>query len=283
MRRCFFVCLWIIAAVASKAGGEPAKPPELDAEAREALAKICDRPADLAKAAEPVVCILDLQHPEVLCRHVREAKVDQYGGRILRGRIQKITGLPCLLLHQIEIHGKDLEKPQVKAVLITGRSKTFSRQTDEKFHDFLRATRKPVLGFCGGMQLIGQAYAAKVAPLRKLKEGEKDPNPKYHPGLFKEWGFLPVRVTSSDPLFAGLPQTLIVREMHAFQLKETPSEFQTLASSESCAIQVIKHWQRTVYGTQFHPEAYDDSHPHGRILIENFFRLAGIALPTAKP
>ncbi len=31
-----------------------------------------------------------------------------------------------------------------------------------------------------------------------------------------------------------------------------------------------------LFGTQFHPEQYDDAHPAGRRLLENFFRLAGI-------
>jgi len=32
--------------------------------------------------------------------------------------------------------------------------------------------------------------------------------------------------------------------------------------------------ERMLYAVQFHPEAYDDEHPHGRIVLETFFCLA---------
>jgi GMP synthase-like glutamine amidotransferase len=47
-----------------------------------------------------------------------------------------------------------------------------------------------------------------------------------------------------------------------------------LASSAECRVQVIKDRKRLVYGVQFHPENYDAEHSDGRILLENFFRLA---------
>lgn len=39
---------------------------------------------------------------------------------------------------------------------------------------------------------------------------------------------------------------------------------------------MIAHAERPLFGTQFHPEAYDESHSDGRVLLENFFRIAGI-------
>ena len=49
-----------------------------------------------------------------------------------------------------------------------------------------------------------------------------------------------------------------------------------LASTPECKVQAFKHPQRLVYGTQFHPEVNNDDHPHGRVIIGNFFRLAGL-------
>lgn len=63
--------------------------------------------------------------------------------------------------------------------------------------------------------------------------------------------------------------------MHAFQMLQTPPEFDVLAATGECPVQAIKHRERLLYGTQFHAEAYDDAHPHGRAILENFFRLAG--------
>lgn len=141
-----------------------------------------------------------------------------------------------------------------------------------------------MLGICGGCQLIGQAYGAKVAAMRKLRPGEQDPNPKYHPGWFKEWGWTPVEVLKKDPLFASLPEKPILREFHAFQIVEPPKEFDVLAFTSECRVQAIKHRDRFVYAVQFHPERYDQQHPHGRVVLENFFRLAlGRAVAKQNP
>jgi len=140
----------------------------------------------------------------------------------------------------------------------------------------IRETSKPLFGFCGGHQLIGEAFGAKVGAMRKLQPGEKDPAPFHGPGMYKEWGFLPVRVIQPDPIFEGMGSTVLVREYHYGEIKSLPADFALLASTDECCIQAIKHTQRLLYGTQFHPEAYDTKHPDGQLILRNFFRLAGI-------
>ena len=121
------------------------------------------------------------------------------------------SGLRCVMVHFTEIRSEDLDRSCVKAILITGRSKVVGRDLDATFYPLIRNTKIPIFGFCGGMQLIGQAFSSEVGRLRKLRAGEKDPNPNYHPGQFKEWGFLPVRIVQRDPLFEGLPEEIVVR------------------------------------------------------------------------
>lgn len=240
------------------------------------LERIFDRPETLAVLKHPTICVLDIQHPDLILRQVAEKPVDQYGGRRTRSRVKEITGLPCLLVHFTEVKPKQLDQPSVKAILIGGRSKVVSKELDRQFHPLIRTTHIPIFGFCGGMQLIGEAFSAKVVPMRKLREGETDPSPKYHPGRFKEWGFLPVKIVRRDPLFAGLPDEVLVREAHAYHVIEPPAGFSLLASTAECRVQAFKHGERLLYGTQFHPEAYDDSHPHGRVILQNFFRIVAI-------
>ena len=180
------------------------------------------------------------------------------------------------MVHFTEVRSEDLDRGCVKAILITGRSKVVGRDLDATFYPLIRNTKIPIFGFCGGMQLIGQAFSSKVERMRKLRAGEKDPRPSYHPGQFKEWGFLPVRIVQRDPLFEGLPEEIVVREAHAFQVMQVPAEFELLAPTDECKVQAFKHRQRLVYGTQFHPEVNNDDHPHGRVILGNFFRLAGL-------
>jgi len=233
-------------------------------------------PQELAAIDEPIVCVLTIQHPDIIRKQLADKPAAEYSGVKLRERLQRQSGLRCVVVHFTEVRGEDLDRSNVKAILITGRSKIVDRDLDAQFHPLIRNTQIPVFGFCGGMQLIGQAYSVKVGPLRKLREGEKDPNPSYHPGQFKEWGFLPVQIVQRDPLFEGLPDEIVVRQAHAFQALQVPAEFELLASSPECKVEAFKHRQRLVYGTQFHPEVNDDDHRHGRVILENFFRLAGL-------
>ena len=55
-----------------------------------------------------------------------------------------------------------------------------------------------------------------------------------------------------------------------------PAGFENLAMTDECPIQVIKRQDKLVYGTQFHPELYDDDHSDGRRVISNFLSLSGI-------
>jgi acetyl esterase/lipase/GMP synthase-like glutamine amidotransferase len=238
--------------------------------------KIYDRPQQLAKLERPAVCLLDIQHADIIRKQWQTLKnpLEEARPSVLRSRLKSISGLDCLVVHQSEVTGADLDRPLIRAILIGGRSKTTSRAKDEEFFPLIRSTRIPILGLCGGCQLIGSAYGARTTPMRKLHAGESDPNSKYHPGQFKEWGFLPVEIVKTDPLFAGLPSQIEVREMHAFQMADPPTGFDLLASTTECRVQAIKHRERILYGVQFHPEAYDAEHPHGQTLLANFFRIA---------
>jgi len=242
----------------------------------EAWRELFDTPAALAKTTDPVVCFLHIQHPEVIRTQLNSKPAAENTAMKIKNRLAELSGLPCLMLHFTEVKPGELDRPNVKAILISGRSKSVSKDLDATFFPLIRETKIPMIGFCGGLQMIGQAYAAKVGPLRKLRPDEKDPNPKYHPGQFKEWDFLPVKVGVRDPLFAGLPDEMIVREYHAFHILQTPPEFTLLASSVECPVQAIKHKERILYGVQFHPEAYDDDHPHGRQILANFFHIVGL-------
>jgi len=85
------------------------------------------------------------------------------------------------------------------------------------------------------------------------------------------WGEL-----AAHPWLEGLGPAPEVFEAHYWEIKRAPAGFRVLASSELCGVQALAHEHLPLFGTQFHPEAYDDAHPAGRDLLQNFFRLAGI-------
>jgi GMP synthase (glutamine-hydrolysing) len=242
---------------------------------------VFDDPASLA-AGPPTVCHVNCHHPDT----IREALKKPETGHIaylakVRRIVEQQTGLPYAVLHYSQLSGKSLDRTRIKAVLITMMDKGISSNHTARLLATIRATNLPTFGFCGGHQLIAQAFGGKVAKMRPLAPGEKDPNPARYPGLFKEWAFLPVKIVRRDPLFDGLGETVIVREYHAYEIKRLPEEFDLLASNDACRVQAIKHKSRLVYGTQFHPEHFDAEHPDGERILRNFFRLAVILKPDA--
>lgn len=208
----------------------------------------------------------------------------------LRRRFEEISGETCVVLHMSQATPKAIEEIRPKALLLSGCG-TWFRDFDVKdfypFEDLLMAFPNiPTIGFCGSHQLIGfvfnQGFRAMERvvdePMRDLRPGEPDhaSPPKHAVGMFREEGIYPIRALRPDPLFEGLPNPFLVRESHYCEIKKVPPQFDLIATNENCPVQAIKHRERPLYGTQFHPEAYVDAYPHGRRVLENFFRMAGI-------
>ena len=95
-------------------------------------------------------------------------------------------------------------------------------------------------------------------------------------GWFCEQGYYCVDAVQADPLLAGLPNPFTVRESHYCEIKVLPAEFEVIATNANCPIQAMKHRSRPLYSTQFHPESWEEEYPHGRQILLNFFRLAGL-------
>lgn len=46
-------------------------------------------------------------------------------------------------------------------------------------------------------------------------------------------------------------------------------------------MEAIRHKEKPLYGTQFHPERYDQDHRDGETLLLNFLRVAGLPAVTS--
>jgi GMP synthase (glutamine-hydrolysing) len=200
-------------------------------------------------------------------------------------RFEELSGQPCLVQRYREVNPEFMSHFPFTALLISGFGQDFDSMDLPALYglyDVLHATELPVLGLCGGHQLIAKAFSSDFRtvekledePMRELREGEPDFSPGYHPGWYKEIGMQPIRVLEpADPLFAGLPETLFMLESHYCEVRALPPGFTLLATSDNCRVQALRHPTRTLYGTQFHPEAYTDYYTHGQQLLRNFFAL----------
>jgi GMP synthase-like glutamine amidotransferase len=92
-------------------------------------------------------------------------------------------------------------------------------------------------------------------------------------GAKRERGFYPVKTTGNG-IFEGLLSSITVWHSHCDEVKALPDGFQVTATNETCAIQAMQHNKRPLFGVQFHPELFDDEHPQGRQILENFLNPA---------
>jgi GMP synthase-like glutamine amidotransferase len=124
--------------------------------------------------------------------------------------------------------------------------------------DQLRSFDGPVLGICAGMQNLVRALGGSIGP---------SATPAH--------GFASVDVVDSNGLLCHCCASFEVRKRHDDEVKQLPAAFTLLATSATCRVEAIAARDRPWWGTQFHPEAWDDAHPSGRLVLERFFELAG--------
>ncbi len=187
------------------------------------------------------------------------------------------------------------------AIVLSGTLRDFDYYKPELlagFGDFIHTTTTPVLGICGGHQLVGLSFGARVVTLDQQEQEKRRSN------RVTEYQYRFVRIVEpEDPIFAGIdnPESRVwqdytregrilrVWQNHGLQLDRVPTGFQLLARSYLCRNQMMvkRSDNQMIYSVQFHLEkSFEDwhsnptrwEHPNesrdGRLLFENFLKLA---------
>ncbi len=231
----------------------------------------------------------------VFIRVEREANYNAGDGDFrLKRRFEELSGEPCLVIHNSQASPAVIRDLRPRAILLSGCGTWFREFDVREFWGMedvvLQCADIPMLAFCGSHQLLGfmfnhgMRHLERVVdePMRELRPGEPDHGSGNPPGLFTEYGFHAIHRVEDDPLFAGLPEPFVMREWHTCEIKQLPEEFVLLGTNDNCRVQAMRHRSRPLYGTQFHPEMFVENYPHGRTLLRNFFRLAGLTIPEEK-
>ncbi|MCA1633514.1 MAG: gamma-glutamyl-gamma-aminobutyrate hydrolase family protein [Acidobacteria bacterium] len=157
---------------------------------------------------------------------------------------------------------------QPQAIVLSGTLSDFDYYDPEmlrQFSDFIRTTRTPVLGICGGHQLVGICFGAQCLTL-----DHHEPSARRNDRLF-EYQYRFVRITDTDdPVFRGIhdadsglwqdytteARILRVWQNHGLQLDRVPEGFHLLATSISCRNQMMvrRAEGQLIYSVQFHLE-----------------------------
>lgn len=180
------------------------------------------------------------------------------------------------------------------AIVLSGTLRDFDYYKQsilDDFGQFIRTTKTPVLAICGGHQLVGLSFGARVVTLDKLEQHEQRAERPH------EYQYRFIRITDpSDPIFQNVhadpnapARILRVWQNHGLQLDRVPEGFELLATSYLCRNQMMvkREGGQLIYTVQFHLEkSFEDwnknrtrwEHPNdsrdGRILFENFLTLA---------
>ncbi|MDE1853430.1 MAG: gamma-glutamyl-gamma-aminobutyrate hydrolase family protein [Thaumarchaeota archaeon] len=145
-------------------------------------------------------------------------------------------------------------------VVLSGSPDMMSEvKTQRKFRGEMAAildSKVPMLGVCFGHQLMAHAFGTAV-----VKDGRH------------VLEMVKTKVLAPDPLFEGLPKTMMLLESRYEVVKSLPDGFSLLAKSDTSDIATMKHPTRLLYGVQFHPERYTAENPHGNGVVGNFVRL----------
>lgn len=231
----------------------------------------------------------------------RERKISTMAIENIVNNVQRLVQKPTTSVAHVSDIARAAEDFKPDAIVLSGTLRDFDYYDPRilsLFTDFIQETKIPVLAICGGHQLVGLSFGARVVTLDKLEQHEQRENRPV------EYQYRFVRITAlKDPIFQSLTEgaagvwqdptkearILRVWQNHGLQLDRIPEGFELLATSYMCRNQMMvrRSGGQLIYAVQFHLEkSFEDwnksrtrwEHPNesrdGRILFENFLRLA---------
>ncbi|HSG30698.1 MAG TPA: glutamine-hydrolyzing GMP synthase [Thermodesulfobacteriota bacterium] len=116
----------------------------------------------------------------------------------------------------------------------------------------------PILGICYGMQLTVSCLGGKVEKSKK-----------------REFGPAKLSIKHSSDLFENITNNSQVWMSHSDKVLSISKNFKIIAKTKTCPVAAIKHKDKKIYGTQFHPEVVHTV--EGIEILTNFlFKISGL-------
>jgi GMP synthase (glutamine-hydrolysing) len=222
-----------------------------------------------------------------------ERKIAGFAMGNITQNINRLAHRPhWLVMRLAEITQEKLDDFDPDAIVISGTLRDFDLyhpRMMERMEAILRKTTIPVLGICGGHQLMGQAFGTRVVTMDGLDPWEKRRD------RIREYQYHFIQATKpEDPIFAGiltakgrkLPKNqLRVWQNHGLMIDRVPEGFSLIAKSDVCRTQMIvkRGDGQLMYGVQFHleksfedwrmipsPWEHRNESRDGRLMYENF-------------
>jgi GMP synthase (glutamine-hydrolysing) len=151
---------------------------------------------------------------------------------------------------------EELKQMNVDGLVMGGGPQRIGSEVKEldNLRYLIKESDIPILGICVTHQLIAQVFGGKAGPAK-----------------FPEYGPVKVFVDERDGILEGFGDSFIAWETHNDEVTILPKDFKSLAHSEKCKYQVMKHIKRPIFSVQFHPEVIHTE--NGHLIFENFVKV----------
>ena len=144
-----------------------------------------------------------------------------------------------------------LDKSEFDSLILSGRIKN-SKNMNAINSQIIRnavSERKSLLGICYGAEILALTLGGTIKKSSKHVKGQET-----------------VIVEGENKICHG---EINVFESHKYEISQLGSQLYSLASSQSCKYEIIKHKNLNIFGTQFHPEMSSD----GQSIIKSFLSI----------
>lgn len=154
-----------------------------------------------------------------------------------------------------------LQKFAPRAVILSGGPASVTQENSPRCPQSLFSLGVPIFGICYGQQVMMEQLGGRVES-----------------GHHAEYGrafIAPADGHGRDDIFAGLfgSGREEVWMSHGDRVTELAPGFEVIGTSPNAPFAMIADRSRQFYAVQFHPEVHHT--PNGRIMLENFVRMAG--------
>ena len=151
---------------------------------------------------------------------------------------------------------KELKEMDADGLAMGGGPQRIGSESEKlnNLKNLIKESDIPILGICVTHQLIALVFGGKAGSAK-----------------FPEYGPVRVFVDEKDQILEGFGDSFMAWETHNDEVMILPKNFKSLAHSEKCKYQVIRHVNRPIFGVQFHPEVIQTE--NGRLIFENFVKV----------
>jgi len=166
----------------------------------------------------------------------------QYTQLIAR-RVREI-GVYCELV-PYDVNPYFIEKFNPSGIILSGGPDTVSQNDSARAPNIVFDLKVPILGICYGMQTMAVQLGGEAQSSKKAEFGFAQIRARNHSNLLTD---------ITDEINSQGHGLLDVWMSHSIEVTKLPTDFELIASTESCPIAGFANSEKNYFGLQFHPE-----------------------------